>query len=307
LRPQSVFALNRLAYILDVAGQFDAAVAELRAALRLNPNDALAHYNLALALERRGKGDEAVAELREAIRLNPIDARANFYLGSNLVDQGKLDEAIAAYRRAVALRKVSGGGGLTYWFAWALAQAERLAALTPRLPAILRGDEQPRDNQERLDFAQLCMMRRLYAAASRWHAEALEADPRLFDRSADRVKQQWRYALRGIRSAALAGCGQGDDAPTPDDLARSRLRTQALGWLKGELFEYSRYLQSSKSTASGRAETLLWLSFWEAEPDLAGVRDADALARLPEPERAAWTALWAEVDALLAKARGARP
>jgi hypothetical protein len=34
----------------------------------------------------------------------------------------------------------------------------------------------------------------------------------------------------------------------------------------------------------------------EAHPDLAGVRDADAHAKLPEAERKAWQALWADVD-----------
>jgi hypothetical protein len=35
--------------------------------------------------------------------------------------------------------------------------------------------------------------------------------------------------------------------------------------------------------------------------DLAGIRDAEALAKLPEPERQEWQALWADVDSLLAK------
>ena len=39
----------------------------------------------------------------------------------------------------------------------------------------------------------------------------------------------------------------------------------------------------------------------KADADLAGVRDADGLAKLPEPERAEWITLWDEVDALLAK------
>ena len=36
--------------------------------------------------------------------------------------------------------------------------------------------------------------------------------------------------------------------------------------------------------------------------DLASIRDADALAKLPEPEQAKWKALWAGVDELLEKA-----
>jgi hypothetical protein len=46
----------------------------------------------------------------------------------------------------------------------------------------------------------------------------------------------------------------------------------------------------------------LW--YWQANPDFAGVRDAAALAGLPQAERAAWQRLWADVQALLEKADG---
>jgi hypothetical protein len=51
------------------------------------------------------------------------------------------------------------------------------------------------------------------------------------------------------------------------------------------------------------------LRHWRADIDLAGVRDPAALARLPAAERAAWQALWADVDALIrgAPTGGARP
>jgi serine/threonine-protein kinase len=340
LRPQSAFAVDRLANTLEKAGQFDGAVAELRDDVRLNPHDALAHYNLARALEREGKFDEALAEWREATRLNPDDALAHYnlarklelhgkgdeattefgeairlkpddaqaylYLGNNLLEQGKLDEAIAAFRQAVALHnkaQVSRTG--KDWCSAALAQAERLAAQRPRLPAVLQGDVRPRDNQERFDFAYLCRISKRYAAASLLYAEALKADPRLTDRSADRQIPPWWFAYGGICSAALAGCGQGVDAPPLDDMARFRLRAQALSWLKAELVEYSKLLQTSKS--ADRTDVLAALRVWKAEHKLAGVRDVDALADLPELERTAWTALWRDVDALLAKAQGERP
>jgi hypothetical protein len=41
---------------------------------------------------------------------------------------------------------------------------------------------------------------------------------------------------------------------------------------------------------------------WGCVSDLAGVRASDALARLPTAERAAWQALWADVDALIRRA-----
>ena len=36
---------------------------------------------------------------------------------------------------------------------------------------------------------------------------------------------------------------------------------------------------------------------------MLGIRDAEALAKLPEAERKAWQSLWADVDALLKQAK----
>jgi hypothetical protein len=49
------------------------------------------------------------------------------------------------------------------------------------------------------------------------------------------------------------------------------------------------------------------LQRWLGEPGLAGVRDPDALARLPEPERQAWQKLWADVADTVARAEGTPP
>ncbi len=41
----------------------------------------------------------------------------------------------------------------------------------------------------------------------------------------------------------------------------------------------------------------------QEDTDLAGVRDKDALAKLPAEEQDVWRKLWADVDALLKKAQ----
>ena len=46
----------------EVKGDMDGAIAEYREALRLNPNNDMAHYNLGLALEHKGDWDGAMAE-----------------------------------------------------------------------------------------------------------------------------------------------------------------------------------------------------------------------------------------------------
>jgi serine/threonine-protein kinase len=46
---------------------------------------------------------------------------------------------------------------------------------------------------------------------------------------------------------------------------------------------------------------------WQQAPDLAGIRDPAALAKLPESERKECEALWAEVQALIDRAQKNAP
>jgi hypothetical protein len=76
-------------------------------------------------------------------------------------------------------------------------------------------------------------------------------------------------------------------------------------WLAADLAR--RAEQARAGTPAARAEVARKLLHWKSNPDLAGIRDATALGSLPPDEQAACRALWSEVDALLARARGGRP
>jgi len=56
------------------------------------------------------------------------------------------------------------------------------------------------------------------------------------------------------------------------------------------------------SNAQQRQAIAETLTHWQQDTDLAGFRDEAALAKLPDNERKGWKSLWANVDALLAKA-----
>src|SRR5262249_26295214 len=99
--------------------------------------------------------------------------------------------------------------------------------------------------------------------------------------------------------AALAAAGKGEDAAKLDDKEKLRLRQQALGWLRADLALRNKQLESGKPT--DRAEVQAKMGHWQKDPDLAGVRDPVALAKLPEAERLEWQRLWKEVEALLAQ------
>ena len=56
-------------------GDVEGEIAEERAAVRLNPDLALAHLNLGMALGANGDWDGEIAEEREVLRLSPEGCR----------------------------------------------------------------------------------------------------------------------------------------------------------------------------------------------------------------------------------------
>jgi hypothetical protein len=50
----------------------------------------------------------------------------------------------------------------------------------------------------------------------------------------------------------------------------------------------------------------LRLAGWRTDPDLAGLRDPGALARLSAEERKEWSFLWTEVEALFRRTTASR-
>ena len=80
--------------------QVDDAIAKPCAAIRIDPDDPVAHCNLGVALHTQGNVEGAIVEFRAAIRIEPNLGEAHSNLGALLDRQGKLEEAIAEFRKA---------------------------------------------------------------------------------------------------------------------------------------------------------------------------------------------------------------
>jgi hypothetical protein len=170
---------------------------------------------------------------------------------------------------------------------------EELPALTP-LAAILRGQAEPADVAEAISLADVCTGRHRYGDSARLWEWAFAAAPRLAE---DPLRWNRFDAALVLGLASLHG---NDGEPPPDEATRAHWRSRALGWLRAELAAWSQALESGNPEA--RAVVDASLRHCQAHPALAGVRDADSLAALPERERAAWRAFWAEAQALLRRA-----
>jgi tetratricopeptide (TPR) repeat protein len=319
IAPRSASAHAFLAVVLKNQGRVDQAIDHFRQALALNPQFAEAHVNLGNTLDDQGRREEAIYHFRQALRFDPRSASAHNSLGNALLDQGRTGEAIRHYRRALALEprfayshfnlglahlrqgdftRARGPlrrslellpevDGLRPLAVRRLQQCERLSVLEKRLPAVLRGEVQPGGAVERMEYARLCRYKQLYRACVRFFADAAGAEPKLVADPA--ITNRYNAAC----GAALAGNGQGRDAASLDATERAGLRRQALDWLRADLDLWGKQLHPSKPEASALVQR--HLRRWQRDPDLAAVRDRQALAKLPAAERRAWTQLWADV------------
>ena len=206
-------------------------------------------------------------------------------LGQALCEQGRFTEARESLHRGHVL-----GSKIAGWphpsARW-LKNAERLVQLDARAPKILKGDEKPSSPAEQIELARMChRYKKLYTAAVRLYSDAFTAQPLL----AEDISSANRY--NAACAAALAGCGQGLDAGGLNRKDRTHLREQALGWLRADLIQWSKLLEKDPKQARARVRQL---KQWQKDADLAGIRGAEALAKLPEAERHEWQQLWAEV------------
>ena len=225
----------------------------------------------------------------------PIFPQAHSNLGNALSDTGRLDEAIAECREAIRLKKD-----------FALAHYNLGGALMDKGQL----DEAIAEYREAIrlkkDFAEahltlgLTLQRQgrfaQALAALRFFTEAFAARPAL----AEDVKAGHRYNAACV--AALAVSGQSQDKPPLSEESRARWRQQALSWLRADLAVWTEQLRNGKPEA--QAEVRKTLEHWQRDPDLAGLREEAALAKLPEAERKACRDLWAEVHQLLKRAHG---
>jgi tetratricopeptide (TPR) repeat protein len=288
LDPKDALPQWQLGNVLYLQGETPGAVACGRKALEINPDDAGACSQLGLALRGQGDLPGAATFFRRATELDPERAESHLNLGLALLEQGDLPSAAAAFRRGLARHPKD---------ADLIRQAKLCDAyidLEGRLPAILKGEAQPTSFGEHLAVAYLCKFKGLYATSVRYFTEVLAANPRLAD-------PQTGHRHQAACCAALAGCGVGAEGARADEAARAALRQKALQWLRDDLAERARLLQ--RATPQERPLMTGDLCRWQFDDTLAGVRNADRRAALPAAERAGWEKLWADIAAVVAKAR----
>jgi serine/threonine-protein kinase len=267
-----------------------------------------------LAEYRQGRPAQAAPLLRESAALLPNRAGPRLALAMAQFQSGSPKEARRTLAAAVWAYnwKAPQADHVTAWVSHVLRR-EAEALILPNLPAFLRGEYRPQDNDERLALLAACQSQGLYAAAARLYADAFEADSEL----ADRLTTECRYrTLReelpeddrmepletecsylAARCAALAGAGLGKDGATLSAAERTRWRRQARQWLRADLAQWARSLDSGYEVDRNLAKKML--TRWRVEPDLAGLFEPNAPEELSADEREDYLALWHEVGVVV--------
>jgi Tfp pilus assembly protein PilF len=291
LDPKNYYVLVNFGAMLQSLNRLDEAVGSFQRAVELNPRSSRAHNNLGSALRDQKQLDQAIVHFRTAIEIdaNPV-AWCN--LGHAFMDQSKFSEALAAFKKGHDL-----GSALADWnfpSAQWIDDAQRMIMLDLRLEEVLKGEVVPSGAGEYLALARLCVrQRRKYAAGVRFFAQAVAADPGMAAAPSDD-----RYDA--ACAAALAAAGADPEAQRLADSDRVELRRQAHSWLGAELAARAGG-QSSQPESAGRL--LAFLEHWLRDPDLASVRDADALRLLSPDEQTAWRELWNEARQVQARVK----
>jgi len=291
VKPEYAEAHNNLGIALAEKGLVDESIAAFKETIRLKPDDAPAYCNLGVALRKKGRLDEAIAAYKDAIRLRPDDVWALCALGRALRSRGEYVDALRMLRRGHALG--SRQKGWSYPSARWVAECERLAKLATKVDAVAKGDAEPADGEEARALANIAHQRRRYVLAVGLWRSAFEMDPSIV-----KGAESWnRYSA--ACSAALAAEGEGVDARRLVADRRGALRRQAVTWLREDLSAMKKYFEKGDLTKSALTKRL---THWRKDRDLAGLRDAEAVAGLPADERQDLASLWAAVDELLLRA-----
>lgn len=262
---------------------------------------AVTYSNLARIQQDRGDLNsaksayvDAIAVLETLLKDQPDDPNYqyavsvfHYNLGELLQNQGDSAGALRQFR--LSQKTAIEGTPVAQELPQTILEAEAELAAAARLPAVLKGELQPRDAAEQLTFARLCDRRSEYVAATKFWEQAFRDDPQFMD------DRKFSHRFDAACAALMAAAGHDDTQVVPDAAEQSRLRTVALQWLTAELDAMNLFLPTVPAEA--RPNIIKNLNFWQANNALESV--TAPFAALPESDHPQWHDFWENYQRVL--------
>jgi serine/threonine-protein kinase len=287
--PVYAIMLVRHAPQLAAAGRPTDAIEVLEAAALMWPGDFSVHLELGKLYRFEGRPAAAAKEFAKAIEIFKANPEGWDGLAAARLDLGQFAEAHADMERLIKLvpARLSDRPAQQR----RLELCKSLLEVQADLPAILAGKMRPAKVGVQRDLATWCLRhKRRTATAAGFYAAAFSSQLALAD------DLEAGHRLDAACAAALAGCGVGADAGELGEERRAALRKLALEWLTADYDAWAERHRLDKPGDRRLAATTV--GAWLRNPDLAGVRDEEALAKLSSEERRAWQDMWTKVRAL---------
>jgi tRNA A-37 threonylcarbamoyl transferase component Bud32/tetratricopeptide (TPR) repeat protein len=275
--------------------QYPEAIRYYTAAVSLRPDFAPAYFwlGVALCLDDPEAAEEA---FKKVIELTGEHPPGLFYLALAQGNQGRFGAALRSVRRA---EKAAGPEpNVRQGAEEMIAVLRPLADKETRVLGILERPAVAEDLPDLSEFSRLFDELGRYRTAARLYAKMFEADPELKDKRGiltPRHNAAW--------CALLASFNEGTDSKILGAEEQSRLRGQALAWLREELAVWTKALDAGEADPKLVVQVLN--SWWIPNPNyprLLPPLSPHYLARLSPKEREEWRKLDREVDVLLRRA-----
>ncbi|NDQ58164.1 MAG: tetratricopeptide repeat protein [Acidipila sp.] len=100
--PQFAVAFQILAYVYETRNKREDALSAAQTALRLNPNLPNAHLTAGIIYKEIGRTEDAIREYQASIQILPSFAKGYFNLGNLYADLKQQPQAIDAYQKALS-------------------------------------------------------------------------------------------------------------------------------------------------------------------------------------------------------------
>jgi len=216
-----------------LAGDFHAARIAYERELHDNPGSVRSLYRLAVLASWDGRLDSALAMLRDARELEPQDADVRFYQAKVLSWDGRFDAAVALYDSLLV--EQPGWRDAAFGRAQTLAWANRFSEADAAFAAL--ADSDPEDLDALAGRALVAAWRGDLATAARRYAAALERNPAhvtsLVGMAQVRLWQGRAADARHYAALALAAAPEDRSAHEVQRQARALVRPRievTLGW-----------------------------------------------------------------------------
>ncbi len=293
LDPDNTTIMNNLGCALSGMWEFEDALYYFGQAVNKQPTNPILYCNRGVCLVKNRQFTKGIADLKHAIALDPDYRHAHRCLGIAYFENANYLQAENQFN--IYLNNSKGSDPHIINLA---RQCRVFQILEQKLPAAVSGEYRPPTAPEYMALSQICYRKSWFKSAYTLSQQAFKNFPFLKE---DRRGSWHRYNAACYACLATMPATQDPQPISPNE--KNKLLKQALIWLEADLTSWRTQLQ--RSGKAGSLAVLNAMYEWKADEALAAIRNPKNYRDYPPRLRTRCQKLWSSVEELLRKARQA--